>query len=158
MEGAHNCVVTEFGEEVETEAILNTTRTSSPLGSVALGNIGLDQAAHLSLLVEPHLTMFARINDAGDVWNCDSSFRNVGRFCQRSVHLKNHSDRHRTYHNLMNAPSRNIKDGILAFGRDRGVKRVDNELVLGSESPMLGQHVVHTADFAHSRHENEDRG
>jgi hypothetical protein len=72
--------VTQFGEEVETKAILDTTSTSSPLGSVALGNICLDQSTHLSLLIKPHLAMFARINDAGDVGNCDSSFGNVGRF------------------------------------------------------------------------------
>jgi len=71
--------VTQFGEEVKTKAILNATGTSSSLGSVALGNIGLVQAAHLPLLIEPHLAMLARIYDAGDIWNGDSSFRNVGR-------------------------------------------------------------------------------
>ena len=80
MEDTHDCIVTQFGEEVETKAILNTTGTSSPLGSVALGDIGLDQSTHLSLLIEPHLAMFTGINDTGDVWNCDSSLRNVGRF------------------------------------------------------------------------------
>ena len=38
------------------------------------------------------------------------------------------------------------------------MKRVDNELGFGSESPMLGQHVVHATNFAHPGHENEDRG
>ena len=78
MENIHDCIVAEFCEEVETKAILNTTGTSSPLSSIALGNICLDQAAHLSLLIEPHLAMLARIDDAGNVWNGDSSFRNVG--------------------------------------------------------------------------------
>ena len=67
----------KFGEEVETKAILNTTGTSSPLGSIALSNVRLNQAAHLPLLIEPHLTMFARIDDASDVWNGDSGFRNI---------------------------------------------------------------------------------
>jgi len=80
---AHDRIVTQFGEEVETEAILNTTGTSSPLGGVAPGDMGLDQPAHLSLLVKPHLAMFARVDDAGDVWNGDSSLRDVSRFSQR---------------------------------------------------------------------------
>jgi len=81
VEDSHNCVVTEFSKEMETKAILNTTGTTSSLSSVALGNICLDQAAHLSLLIELHLAMFSRINDTGDVRNGDSGFRNVGRFC-----------------------------------------------------------------------------
>ena len=84
--------MTQLGEEVETKAILNTAGASSPLGRVALGDISLDQSAHLPLLVESHLTMLARINDAGDVWNSDSSLRNVRRFRQRSVEPKNSSD------------------------------------------------------------------
>jgi len=50
--------MTQFSKEMETKAILDTTGTPSPLSSVALGNIGLDQAAHLPLLIEPHLPMF----------------------------------------------------------------------------------------------------
>jgi hypothetical protein len=75
------CVVSQFGEEVETQAILNTTGTSSPLGSVALGNVGLDQATHLPLLIEPHLAVFSGVNNTGDIWNSDSSLRNVSRLC-----------------------------------------------------------------------------
>jgi hypothetical protein len=75
----YDCIVTKFGEEVETKSILNTTGTSSPLGSVALGNVCLNQAAHLSLLIEPHLAMFSRINDAGNIGDGDSSFRDVSR-------------------------------------------------------------------------------
>ena len=81
MEDTHDCIVTQFGEEMETKAILNTTSTPPPLGGVALGNVCLDQSAHLPLLVKPHLAVFSRIDDAGDVRNGDPSFRNVGRFC-----------------------------------------------------------------------------
>ena len=38
------------------------------------------------------------------------------------------------------------------------MKRVDDELGLGSEPPMLSQHVIHTANFTHPGHENEDCG
>ena len=148
----------QFGEEVKTKAILNTAGAPSPLGSVALGDVGLDQSAQLPLLIEPHLAMFARINDAGDVRNGDSSLRNVSRFCQRSVQLKSNFSSHNTYHDLANASPRHVKNSPLVFARDRGVQGVDDELGLGSESPVFGQHVVHTANFAHSGHENEDCG
>ena len=59
MEDAHKCIMTLFGEEMEAKTILNTARTSSPLGGVALGNVGFDQPAHLSLLIESHFAMFA---------------------------------------------------------------------------------------------------
>ena len=80
MEDAHNCIVTQFCEEVKAKTILDTTSTPPPLSGVALGNVCLDQAARLSLLVEPHLAMFSRVNDAGDIRDGDSGFRDVGRF------------------------------------------------------------------------------
>lgn len=159
MEVAHNRIVTQFGEEVETKAVLNTASASSPLSSVAPGNIRLDQAAHLSLLIEPHFAMFSRINDTSDVWDGDSSFRDVGRFRQGSVYLKSNPDkRHHTYHNFTDTPSRDIKDSPLVFARDRRVKSVDDKPILGSEFLVLSQHVIHAANFANSGHEDKDCG
>lgn len=159
MEVAHNRIVTQFGEEVETKAVLNTTGASSPLSSVAFGNIRLDQAAHLSLLVEPHFTMFSRINDTSDIRDGDSSFRDVGRLRQRSVCLESNFDkRHHTYHNFTDTPSRDIKDSPLVFARDRRVKSVDDKPVLGSKLLVLSQHVIHAANFTNSGHEDKDCG
>ena len=78
-------IMTKFGEEMETEAILDAACASSPLGSVALGNIYLDQAAHLPLLIKPHFAMFTRIDDAGNIRDGDTSFRDVSRLCWGSV-------------------------------------------------------------------------
>ena len=77
--------MTKFGEEMETKAILDATCTSPPLGSVALGNIYLNQAAHLPLLIKPHFAVFTRIDDAGNIRDGDTSFRNVGRLRWGSV-------------------------------------------------------------------------
>ena len=45
--------MTNPSEEVETKAILYSARSTSPLGRIALGNIGLYEATELSFLVEP---------------------------------------------------------------------------------------------------------
>ena len=108
VRGAHDRIMTQFGEEVETKAILNTTGTPSPLGRVALGDIGLDQSADLSLLIEPHLAMLARINDTGDIRNSDSGLRNVRRFRQRSVEPKSNSDRGSIPITILRIPLRGI--------------------------------------------------
>ena len=55
----HNRIVTEFCEEVEAKAVLDTTGPPAPLGSVALGNVCFDQAAHLPFLIKPHLAVLA---------------------------------------------------------------------------------------------------
>lgn len=44
--------MSKFCEQVETEAILHTSGSTPTLGCIALGDVGLHQAAALSLLIE----------------------------------------------------------------------------------------------------------
>lgn len=73
-------IVPSLGEQVEAETALYTACTPASLSCITLRNERLDEAADLPFLIEPHLTVLSGVDDAGDVWNSDTSLRNVRRW------------------------------------------------------------------------------
>ena len=62
----------------------------------------------------------------------------------------------RTNDNLPYSWRGNVEDSPLLITRDRRVQRIDTELVLCTESSVLGEHVIQPTDLAHPRHEYQD--
>lgn len=149
-------IVPDLGKEVETQAALHTTCTTSPLSGITLRNERLNETADLPLLIEPHLAVLPSVDDAGDVWNGDTSLGNVGRCSTHQRHSRQQTSGQRTYDDLPDPWRRNVEDCPLLFTGDRGMQRIYAELILGTESPVLGEHVVQPPDLAHARHEDQN--
>lgn len=69
--------MSNFGEQVEAESILNTPRSPSTLSCITLGDVSFHQAAALSFLVEPDTDQSAELCQVGQRL---ASFHDVFRY------------------------------------------------------------------------------
>ena len=89
--------MSKLGNEMETETVPNTPRSSAPLSCIAFRDECLHKATNLSLFIKskrrqvimagiyeeiliPHFAMFAGIYYTCYIWDSDSSLCNIGRW------------------------------------------------------------------------------